>query len=43
MGKSSTADVWSRGLDNDKERGRATAENRNENAAVDMLCYNGYL
>ena len=26
-------DVWSRGLDSDKERGRATGENRNENAA----------
>src|SRR6218665_1408727 len=30
-----SADVWSRGLDSDKERGRATGENRNENAAVD--------
>ena len=29
------AGVWSTGLDSDNKRGRATGENRNENAALD--------
>jgi len=30
-------DLWSRVLDSDKKRGRATGENRNENAVVFTL------
>ena len=40
MNDQTGADVRSKGLDSDRERGRATGENRNENAAVDTWSLN---